>query len=66
MVTLDDSKSYDNIMFIKPSISNPVDEISKQWKHQKGQDHMKSFLFNSGDPSNLFKPVVEWGEKAKS
>jgi hypothetical protein len=64
---LNDSKVYDNIMFIKPSIYNPtVDEISKQWKHRKAWDHMKSFLFNSGDPSNLFKPVVEWGEKAKS
>jgi hypothetical protein len=34
--TLIDYKGYHNIMFIKPSISNPVDEISKQWKHRKG------------------------------
>jgi hypothetical protein len=26
---------------------------------------MKSFLFKSGDPSTLFKPVEEWGEKVK-
>jgi hypothetical protein len=63
--TLNDSKGYDNIMFIKPSISSPVDEISRQWKNRKGCDHMKSFLFNSGGPSNLFKPVEEWGEITK-
>jgi hypothetical protein len=33
-ITLVDSKCYHN-MFIKPSDSSPVDEISKQWKHQK-------------------------------
>jgi hypothetical protein len=35
-VALVDPKGYHN-MLVKPSISKPVDEISKQWKHQKAR-----------------------------
>jgi hypothetical protein len=44
----------------KPYVSNPVDEISKQWKQQKSWNYMNSLLFNSSNPT---KPDEEWGEK---
>jgi hypothetical protein len=63
-VTHVDSKCYHN-MFIKPSVSNHVDEIGKQWKHWKSWNHMKPLLFYLGDPGDLFNPVEERGERLK-
>jgi hypothetical protein len=45
---------------------NPVDKISKQWKHRMIWNHMKSLLFCSGDSNDLMKPAEEWGEKVKN
>jgi hypothetical protein len=44
---------------------NPVDEISKQWKHQKIWNHGKSLLVYSGDTNDLMRPADKWEEKVK-
>jgi hypothetical protein len=44
---------------------NPLDEISKKWKHWKIWNQLMSLLCYSGDTNDLIKPVEEWGEEAK-
>jgi hypothetical protein len=44
---------------------NPVDEISKQWKHWKIWNHRKPLHFYSVDTGNPNNPAEEWGEKVK-
>jgi hypothetical protein len=44
---------------------NPANKVGKQWKQYKSWNHLKTYIFYSGDPGDLIKPAEKWGEKMK-